>query len=263
MKGMLLPLIVLALIAGFAATSFAHMSTLAVPQIWQHKDTNMQCIPGGSAAIHASNAAHVLHCPHCKMYCVPASCAMYAAFTGRAAPFTNQDDIYDNGKFGPPEIMGDGIIQTHGVGMYVGIGGTPLEVQTAFTYAVGMAPFQHGPVASGFPAITSVIIQAYIDNNQPVLWVDVANWPADMDSIPPELEYESGHCKVIAGYSDAGTADPADDTFLIYDPWPTSGSPYWQAQNAVIDPTDVYLSVTGPIAAGTPNWGNIKDMFEK
>jgi hypothetical protein len=263
MKRMLIISIVLGFLACLAATSFAKTVTLAVPQVWQHKDTVMPCVPGGYANIHASAAVHVLNCPHCKMYCAPAACAMYAAYTGKAAPFTNQDNIYDVGKVSGGEISSDGILQTHGVGMYVGIGGQPTEIQNAFFYAVGMQPYQHGPVAGGFPLITATIIMTYIDNDQPVLWVDVANWPADMDSIPSEIYYESGHCKVIAGYSDADTVDPADDTFLIYDPWPTSGSAYWQVQNLVVDPTDVYLTTTAPIAASRSTWGGLKNLFDK
>ncbi|MDD4856670.1 MAG: C39 family peptidase [Candidatus Krumholzibacteria bacterium] len=260
---MLIPFIALMLVACLSSPSVGTTSTLAVPQIWQHKDTNMPCIPGGYANIHASNAVHVLNCPHCKMYCAPAACAMVAAYAGKVAPFTNQDDIYDVGKTSLGEISGDGVLQTHGVGMFVGIGGQPAEIQGAFTYSVGVQPYQHGPVADGFPMITAAAIISYIDHNEPVLWVDVANWPADMDSIPPGLYYESGHCKVIAGYSDADTVDPADDTFLIFDPWPTSGSSYWQAQIQVIDPTDVYLTTTAPIATGESTWGGIKNLFDK
>ena len=262
MKPWILSFVVLALLVGVPATAFAAQVTLAVPQVWQHKDTNMLCVPGAYGNIHPWN--HAPNCPHCKMYCGPAAAAMYGAFQGRVAPFINQDNIYDRAKVSQGEIAGNGTIETHGVGMYVGLGGWPPEVQGAFTYAVGIQPFQHGPVASGFPLLTPQIVKAYIDNNQPILWVDVASWPADMDSIPTGLYAESGHCKIISGYNDNGTPGFfGDDTYQIHDPWPTSGSPYWLAQNVVIDPTDIYLTVSGPIATDKPTWGSIKDTFAK
>lgn len=262
MKRLILPFTIIALAVSVAATAFGAQVTLAVPQIWQHKDTNMLCTVDGNHNIHPWN--HAPNCPHCKMYCAPAAAAMYGAFEGRLAPFTNQDDIYDAAKTSQGEIAGNGTIETHGVGMFAGVGGTPPEVQNAFTYAVGMLPFQHGPVAGGFPMITPLLVEAYIDNNQPVLWVDWGNWPADMDSIPADIINESGHCRIIAGYDDGGTpGNFGDDRFLIVDPWPTSGSPYWLAQGVVIDPVDIYLSVTGPIAAAKPTWGGIKSLFVK
>ena len=262
MKRLVFPFAIVTLVLCMATTAFAAQVTLAVPQVWQHKDTNMLCAVDGNVNIHPWN--HAPNCPHCKMYCAPAACAMYAAFEGRVAPFTNQDNIYDVAKVSQGEISGDGVIETHGVGMFVGIGGAPPEVQGAFTYAVGMQPFQHGPVAGGFPLITPLIVEAFINNNQPVLWVDVASWPADMDSIPADIINESGHCKIIAGYNDNGTVGNfGDDTFLIIDPWPTSGSPYWLNQALVMDPTDIYLTITGPVAAGKPTWGGIKGLFSK
>jgi hypothetical protein len=161
-------------------------------------------------------------------------------------------------------MPGNGTIETHGVGMFAGVGGTPAEVQGAFTYAVGIQPFQHGPVASGLPMITPLIIEAYINSNQPVLWVDWGNWPADMDSIPADIANDSGHCKIIAGYNDGGTVGNfADDTFLIVDPWPTSGSPYWLAQQLVVDPADIYLTTSAPVATATQTWSGIKNLFGK
>ena len=85
-----------------------------------------------------------------------------------------------------------------------------------------------------------------------------------MDSIPADIVNESGHCRIIAGYDDGGTpGNLADDTFYIIDPWPTSGSPYWLAQNLVIDPVDIYLTVSGPVATDSRTWGGIKSMFVK
>jgi hypothetical protein len=130
---------------------------------------------------------------------------MYAMFMARGIPFTNQDDIYDNGKSAQGEVVGNGTLETHGVGMYVGLGGWPPEVQQAFAYAVGIQPYQHGPVANGFPVITAAIVKWYIDNNQPILWIDIGTWPPDQSGIPSGLYYESGHCKIISGYDDNNT----------------------------------------------------------
>jgi hypothetical protein len=243
-----------------AGTSFATQVTLAIPQAWQHKDTNMWCNVCGAGVIHAWN--HATQCNHCGMYCGPGACSMYASFMGRGIPFTNQDDIYDNGKSAQGEILGNGILETDGVGMYVGLGGWPAEVQQAFTYAVGLQPFQHGPVASGFPLITPGIVKWYLDHNLPILWVDIGIWPSDQENIPAQLYYESGHCKIIAGYNDNDTpGNFNDDSYLIFDPWPTSGSPYWVALNLVIDPADIYLATMQPFATERESWGSIKNGF--
>jgi len=261
-KHWILSFSVLALLVGVAATSFAAQVTLAVPQVWQHKDTNMWCNVCGAGIAHAANHATV--CAHCGMYCGPGACSMYAGFQGRPAPFGNQDNIYDNGKSAQGETTGNGTLETHGVGMYVGLGGMPPEVQAAFTYALAVPPFQHGPVANGWPLITPQIVKWYIDHNQPVLWIDIGSWPGDQTGIPSELYYESGHCKIIAGYDDNNTpGNLIDDSYKIFDPWPTSGSPYWLAQNLVIDPVDIYLTLTAPIAAGRQTWGSIKDAYAK
>ncbi len=262
MKRLVFTSIMFAMILAMAATCFAAQVLLAVPQVWQHKDTNMWCNVCGAGVIHVWNDA--TQCAHCGMYCGPGACSMYARFEGSIAPFIDQDDIYDNGKSCQGETTGNGIIETHGVGMYVGRGGMPAEVQAAFTYAVGIVPFQHGPVADGMPLITPGFVKAYIDNNQPVLWVDMGVWPADQSGVPVELYYESGHCKIISGYDDNNTpGNLADDAYLIFDPWPTSGSPYWVPQNLVIDPLDIYLTITAPIAVESKTWGSIKSEFER
>jgi len=262
MKRCVLAFSVLALLVGVAATSFATGVYLAVPQVWQHKDTNMWCNVCGAGIAHAANHATV--CAHCGMYCGPGACSMYAGFKGRPAPFGNQDNIYDNGKSAQGEITGNGTLETHGVGMYVGLGGMPAEVQAAFQYALAVPPFQHGPVASGWPLITRQIVKWYIDHNQPILWIDIGSWPSDQTGIPSELYYESGHCKIIAGYNDNDTpGDLNDDTYRIFDPWPTSGSPYCVLQNLVIDPVDIYLTMCAPVAAGRQTWGGIKDAYAK
>jgi hypothetical protein len=186
---------------------------------------------------------------------------MIGLFVGQASPFVDIDNIYDNSKV-IGEIMGNGILETRGVGMYAGVGTTTPEVQNAFTYAVGIVPFQHGPIGTANPLITYEIIKWYIDNNHPVLWVDIGNWPADQGVLPGEILTDSGHCKVIAGYDDLDTADLSDDLLLIYDPWPTSGSSYWLAHGQVVDVNDVYLATTQAFATDEASRGQIKNMFE-
>lgn len=255
-------LCIIAMLLAISGTVFAAQVLLAVPQAWQHKDTNMWCNVCGAGIAHAAN--HATQCNHCGMYCGPGACSMYASFKGRLAPFVNQDDIYDNGKSAQGEITGNGTLETHGVGMYAGLGGWPPEIQAAFAYAVGIQPFQHGPVANGMPVLTPPIVKWYLDHNQPILWIDIGSWPNDQSGIPTGLYMESGHCKIIAGYDDNNTpGNFADDSYHIFDPWPTSGSPYWLAQNLVIDPVDIYLAMTQPIAVDAENWGSIKGIFEK
>ena len=262
MKRLVFASIICAMLLAVAGTSFAAQVLLAVPQAWQHKDTNMWCNVCGAGVIHAWN--HATLCNHCGMYCGPGACSMYAMFMARGIPFTNQDNIYDNGKSAQGEVVGNGTLETHGVGMYVGLGGWPPEVQQAFAYAVGIQPYQHGPVANGFPVITAAIVKWYIDNNQPILWIDIGTWPSDQSGIPSGLYYESGHCKIISGYDDNNTpGDLHDDSYRIHDPWPTSGSPYWVAQNLVIDPVDIYLTMGAPIATEKETWGSIKKEFER
>ncbi len=239
----------------------AVQNTLAITQVWQHKDTNMNCVPGGSAVPHAWNDATI--CMHCGTYCAPASCAMYAIFTGRIAPFINQDDIYDNAKLMGGEILKNGILETHGLGMYPGLGGKPPEIQTAFTYAVGIAPFQFGPQGTTNPLLDCSDVIWCIKTGIPILWIDMCQWPADQTTLPDEIIYDSGHCKIIAGYDDKDTPDCSDDDYLIYDPWPNSGSSYWLPQNQVIDVTDVYLSTTSVYGAEATSWGVIKTLFDE
>ena len=237
---------------------------LAITQAWQHKDTKMWCEPEGEGKRHPWKHGVRDHCVHCLMYSAPAACAMYGMFVMRPAPFVLQDYIYDNSKESEGEILGNGSLETHGLGLYAGIGGKPAEIQNAFTYAVGVPPFQHGPLGSGNPVITCEIIRWYIDNNQPILWVDIASWPADQDTIPDELYYNSGHCKIIAGYDDMDTPDDCgDDAYLIHDPWITSDTPYWLPGEQVIDSTDIYLSVLQPLPVAKESWSSIKRIFEE
>ncbi len=240
----------------------AVQKTLAVTQVWQHKDTNMFCNVCGAGVTHP---VHSPGCNHCDMYCGPASVAMYAIFSGRTGSFIQQDDIYDNGKSSQGEITGNGILETHGVGMYAGLGSKPPEIQNAFTYGVGCAPYQYGPQGTSNPMLTCSMIEFYIDNNQIFLWVDVAGWPSDM-TVPGELYYDSGHCKIIAGYDDKDTPeDCTDDSFYIFDPWPTSGSPNWVPQSSVLNnANDLFLTTYSPESpAGISSWGRIKSIYKE
>ena len=247
--------------------AFGAQTTLAVTQVWQHKDTTMPTalteLSGAlrSNRVHDWDCATARSCPYCEAYCGPAAVSMIGLFQGQAAPFVDIDNIYDNAKV-TGEIMGNGILETRGVGMYAGVGSTPPEVQNAYAYSVGIVPFQHGPLGTPNPAMTYEIIRWYIDNNHPVLWVDIGNWPSDQGVLPSETLTDSGHCKVIAGYDDLDTADLSDDLLLIYDPWPTSGSSYWLAHGVVVDANDVYLSTTQAFANEEATWGQIKNMFE-
>jgi hypothetical protein len=259
MRNVLIVCLALVFLSLSAGESIAVVKTLGVTQVWQHKDTNMNCVPGGSAAAHVWNHATAAGCVHCGMYCAPASCAMYAIFMGRGAPFINQDDIYDNSK-AAPEILGNGTLETHGLGMYPGLGGKPPEIQNAFAYAVGIVPFQFGPQGTPNPVLTCMDVLWCIDTGIPILWIDMGIWPTDQDTVPEELYYDSGHCKIIAGYDDKDTAACDDDEYLIYDPWPTSGSSYWLGQAQVVDNFDVFLSTLSVYATEETSWGKIKTL---
>ncbi len=258
MRNLLILFVVLTVAACWSVEARAIQNTLAVTQIWQHKDTNMPCVPGGSAVPHAWN--HAPLCVHCGTYCAPAACAMYGAFMGKVPPFINQDNIYDNAKLLGGEILNNNMLETHGLGMYPGLGMKPPEIQTAFNYAVGIAPFQFGPNGTANPLLTCSDVIWCIVTGIPILWIDMGSWPQDQTNVPEELYYDSGHCKIIAGYDDNDTADCNDDFYLIYDPWPNSGSPYWLPQNQVIDPVDVYLSTTSVYESEDTSWGAIKQI---
>ena len=259
MRSLSIPVLAFLCAVCLATNASAGQRTHAITQVWQHKDTGMLCAPAGDATVHAWNHATV--CIHCGTYCAPAACAMYAIFWGSVPPQTNQDDIYDNAKLSGGEVIGNGILDTHGLGMYAGTGGHQPEVQTAFAYAVGVWPFQWGPQGTALPLLTHPIVVVLIDYGKPILWIDMANWPSDQETLPEEILYDSGHCKSIAGYDDMDTADFNDDQYLIYDPWPNSGSPYWQTQITVIDPNDIYLAVWDGIGTEEAAWGTIKLLF--
>jgi len=260
MRKLLTFFILVSILIAISIQSNATVKTLPVTQVWQHKDTNMWCVICGAGVAHP---VHSPGCNHCDMYCAPASLSMFALYAGRGVPFTQQDDIYDNGKSMQGEITGNGTIETHGVGMYCGIGATAPEIQAAFTYAMGFGPFQFGPGGSGNPMLDISLAEKYIDCNLIILWIDIGKWPADME-VPQDLYYDSGHCKIIAGYDDNDTpADLSDDEFYIFDPWPTSGSPYWMLATSVIDQVDIYLTTTNPESSTEPaSWGKIKGEFK-
>jgi hypothetical protein len=247
------------LVSCLASGAPAGQFTLAITQVWQHKDTNMLCIPGADPTIHAWNHATV--CMHCGTYCAPAACSMYALYFGAVPPRTDQDHIYDNAKLSGGEILGNGMLETHALGMYAGTAMKPPEIQTAFQYAVGMWPTQWGPTGSPFTLLTPGMVIILIHGNNPILWIDMGSWPADQETIPEELYYDSGHCKIIAGYDDMGTADYVDDQYLIYDPWPNSSSPYWLPQAQVIDVVDIYLSIWDGISTEDSSWGAVKRLM--
>ena len=266
MRRLLSIVVAACLLCAFTSGAYSAQTTLAITQVWQHKDTTMPCalssvpqLPAGK--VHDWNCATANTCPYCSGYCAPAAASMVGLFVGQVAPFVDIDNIYDNAKV-DGEIMGNGILETRGVGMYAGVGSTPIEIQNAFTYASGIVPFQHGPLGTPNPLITYEIIKWYIDNNHLTLWVDIGSWPADQGVLPSETLTDSGHCKIIAGYDDLDTPDLADDLLLIYDPWPTSGSTYWLAHGLVVDANDVYLSTNQAFANEEATWGQIKNMFE-
>jgi hypothetical protein len=205
-------------------------------------------------------------CAHCSAYCAPASIAMIATYLGVVAPKNQQDDIYDNGKNSSGEIQGDGTIQTDGLGMMDGTGGSAWEVQDAFNYSIGKGNYvQHNQSGGiGFPALTAAQLKQYIATSHPVLWLDHGGQPNNISDwvFDPSLQAMQGHAKVIAGYDDKDTLGTTmDDLCLIYDPWPeyndkgflpyanaTKGpgntfDPYWLPLRDVnlTDLTDKYL----------------------
>ena len=250
--------------------------TTSITLVYQHFDTSMFCVPCGLVGPHWWNHAKGIDgiygtgddCPHCSCYCAPASISMIALYRGLTPPVTSQDVIYDSAELeaGAGELIGNSIIERHGVGMCDGTGATPIEVQTAFQAAVG--PFvQHDFSGMHSPPLTPSQLQQYITMQHPVLWLDHNGWPTNMSTAYPSSEYRSdqGHAKVIGGYDDADTADFADDLCLIFDPWPeyndlsvlpvnaTKGpggtfDPYWLPLNDVnlSDTSDIYLVDTYP-----------------
>ncbi len=197
-------------------------------------------------------------CPHCSTYCAPAAIAMISKAYGRTAEKILQDWIYDGGKDLPDGIR-DGLLTTHGVGMFHGVGSSFYEVQEAMDFA--LEPMLHDEYNSGKP-MTVTMLENCIENSRPILWLDHNGWPdnlSDNIELPETIKLYQGHAKVIAGYDDRGTDGVSDDLCLIYDPWPEyndseflpSGAskgpddtfdPYWLPASSVIgDANDVFL----------------------
>lgn len=258
------------------------VTTLAITLSCQHYDTglyfcNVPFPPIHPPGPHAWNDSagvdgiygNVDDCPHCSAYCAPASISMIASYRGFGAPWNLQDAIYDNGKIVPPEIRGNMVIETHGVGMFHGFGGWPAEVQMAMTWSLGVPIIEHN-WTGGNPngPMTPAQLVIYLVKGTPVLWLDNGGWPANQSTAYPPLSnrIDQGHAKVIGGYDDNNTpVDLSDDMCLIFDPWPeyndtgivplncTQGpggtwNPYWQPLNDVnmLDVNDVYLVDTIP-----------------
>jgi hypothetical protein len=255
---------------------------ISMDLVYQHKDTSIMACNAGfppydkylssytmppcnvAGLVHNWNCATANSCVHCLAYCAPASVAMIAEAYGKTGALIQQDSIYDNGKSTPPEISGNGTLETHAVGMFDGSGGYGKEVQAALTYALeGMAYDQHDSTAP----LDVTLLNDYIVQGRPVLWLDHNGWPQDQgDEWPPsELQQSMGHAKVIAGFDDMDTPDPADDLCLIYDPWPSytqqqtlppnalkgpgeTFDPYWLPQGFVLgDASDIFLVPTDPV----------------
>ncbi len=262
-------------------------TTIAIALLDQHKDdpAMMICMspicggPLGPCPPHAPNDVKnrpivggdnlygtADDCPHCSAYCAPASIAMIATYLGIVGNKILQDFIYDNGKNSSGEIQGNGKIETHGIGMMDGTGGSAWEVQDALNYSIGKGNYvQHNQSGgTGFPALTAVQLKQYIANGHPVLWLDHGGQPNNISDwvFDTSLQAMQGHAKVIAGYDDNETLGTTmDDLCLIYDPWPeyndkgflpyanaTKGpgntfDPYWLPLRDVnlTDPADKYL----------------------
>jgi hypothetical protein len=189
---------------------------------------------------------------------------MIANYRLRGLPFVLQDWIYDNGKSANGEVLGSGSIETHGVGMFHGVGFWPPEVQTAMIWALGGPINQHDWFTMPLKPMTYPLFLGYMSTGTPILWLDNGGWPANQSTSYPPLSYraDQGHAKVIGGHDDNNTPlDPTDDLCLIFDPWPeythkgilpfncTQSSPgvwdpYWQPLNDVnfADVNDVYLA---------------------
>jgi hypothetical protein len=251
---------------GKGLSSATTQSTLTWPLVLncQHKDSNMVCVPDGPYCVppngaHAWNDAKgadgfygtVDDCPHCSCYCVPACISMIAVYRGIAGIFIVQDQIYDNGKSTLGETLGDGVLQTHGVGMFDGTGGWAKEVQTSFQWSLGIVGYiEHN---SSNPLTVPVLAQ-YIAFGYPVLWLDRDGWPANQSASYPSLTYKAdlGHAKVIAGWNDSDTPlDTSDDMCLIYDPWP-------EYNDAGILPMD---AIQGPGGTFDPYWLPLNDVL--
>jgi len=245
--------------------------TIPLVLAYQHHDSAMPCTPCLIAPLpagpHAWNDAAGPNgvygdgddCPHCSAYCAPGSISMIAVYRGIAAPANLQDNIYDSGKSMNGEIMGNGNIETHGVGMFNGVGGTAPEVQTAMIVTLGVAIVQHNQ--SDATKLTTAQLESYIHNSRPVLWLDHGGFPKNESPNYPPNSYraDQGHAKVIGGYDDRNTGDSSDDRCLIYDPWPEYTDKGFLPQNATKGPGDTFDPYWLPL--NDVNLSDVADVY--
>ena len=217
-------------------------------------------------------------CLHCSYYCAPAAILMCGNYYQVAIP--SQDFIYDQGKStggGVAEITANSVIETHGVGMYDGgaLNIPPLEIDASLT--ASSLPFTRYDTAPPEAPMTFGILQAAIDAGNPVIWTDhppvpspppgAQGWPEDMNEPPVDTSEKAegvGHTRVVTGYDDKNTADPADDEYLVHDPWPNAvvtkgANPYWAPTTDVLpDPgpiqeiNDVFYEIVMPDIDANP-----------
>jgi hypothetical protein len=243
-----------------ASTAHATVTTLPVPQLWQHKDHTCCCCdvvdppwcPTGFLPhpdFHAPNSPWGAGCPHCAAYCAPASIMMIRRYRGLQGCPDSQDCVYDRNK-GEWEIQGDFRIQTHGIGM------TDAEVFAGFLDGLGeIHLFSNSPAGpAGIYPITSWVLRQLLCMGTPVAWIDRDGLPQAY--MPPQTYAEmtargEGHVKVLAGYDDRDTyCETADDLVLVFDPWPSPGgclypkSPYWLPVSDVVfsDIRDIFIA---------------------
>ncbi len=270
--GLLLPLV----------ESSATVTTLPLPQLWQHKDNDsFPCIvidppwcPSGPP--HAPSCAPVPPwgdgCPHCAANSALASIMAIREYRGHPGCPCSQDCLYDRNKTTDGEIPLDSVLQTHGVGL------RDAELIAAFRDALTELHTFQNDLAVPAPRLTAWVLRQLITMGTPVLWIDRDGFPvAYMNPTAYEnmRDRGEGHVKVIAGYDDRGSyCDVADDRVLIIDPWPAAGSPYpdspyWVEASDVVtgDESDLFLAdhVGGVVVAVTESstataWSNARRL---
>ncbi len=230
---------------------------------YQHKDSIMLCVPDGPFCA-PPNGAHAWNdakgadgiygtaddCPHCSCYCAPACISMIAAYWGIGGNSVLQDNIYDAGKSTLGETNNNGVIETHGVGMFDGTGGWAKEVQTAYQWSIGVPCREHNSTNP----LSQWQLGQYMLFGRPVLWLDRDGWPTNLSASYPSPTYRAdmGHAKVIAGWTDNGTPlDQSNWNYLIYDPWPEYNDTSILPKNAT----------TGPGGTFDPYWLPLPDVL--